>query len=187
MTVKITVCLLLSNIIQIAMPRFKPPRLPLPIKINSMPFEQSDGNDFIISKELLAGTQCTGFRDPNESRNVWIGRKKIGSRQTVAVKHQAVTDEIFKSRLIKTSHVNLVNLLAAFANATELFLIYEETEVSLYQVRGYMELEEKYISYICREAGVDKKSMVLYFCNTNLSIRFSLDYNIFTKRSVSVM
>lgn len=71
----------------------------------------------------------------------------------VAIKKREVLPSWDFTRLIKIQHCNVVNLLAAFHDALELYLVYESLPVSLSDVRscGYGPLKEFEMATVCKE------------------------------------
>ncbi|RAQ76853.1 hypothetical protein COH21_008696 [Aspergillus flavus] len=130
---------------------FTPNRISLPIKPNDSEFEQIKESKTSFCKGFSPWIKYTAIKDIDGRGKLWLVQDKLTSRQIFTIKQQRLTDKTITNRLIKTSHVNLVNLQAAFLENHVISFVYDTTRISLAQLRKNMDLEEKYISYICRE------------------------------------
>jgi hypothetical protein len=88
-------------------------------------------------------------------RRSWQGQlaeDHIVSNKRAADKQRTMPRRKLPTDLGKTSHGNVVKILAAFMDQNVVSFAYEVMDLTLGQLRYQTELEEKYISYICREA-----------------------------------
>ncbi|GMG37753.1 unnamed protein product [Aspergillus oryzae] len=135
-------------------PSVKRTRISLPIKPNDSEFEQIKESKTSFCKGFSPWIKYTAIKDIDGRGKLWLVQDKLTSRQIFTIKQQRLTDKTITNRLIKTSHVNLVNLQAAFLENHVISFVYDTTRISLAQLRKNMDLEEKYISYICREVSI---------------------------------
>jgi serine/threonine protein kinase len=93
------------------------------------------------------------IRDKGKPGKTYLAQDSVVSIKRLAVKQLRVARKSLTANLQRTSHGNVVNLLAAFVDGNVVSLAYEVMDITLGELRRQTELEEKYISYISREAG----------------------------------
>ncbi|KAL4780124.1 kinase-like domain-containing protein [Aspergillus varians] len=151
--------------------RYKPPRLPIVIKSAHMVLEQPIHHDSFFCEE----------GSPWKRYTIISNKGKFGTRlaqdssalpKIVAVKQHTIAARSLTINLRRTCHANLVNLLTAFIDENVVFLAYEAMDITLGQLRNQVELEEKYISYICREVlhGLQYFHNELQVCQVDISL-----------------
>jgi hypothetical protein len=92
--------------------------------------------------------------DEGKPRKTYVSQDSIRSAKRVAVKQLTVARSSLTTNLRRTSHGNVVNLLAAFVDGNVISLAYEVIDIPFGELRRQTQLEEKYISYMSREVGV---------------------------------
>jgi hypothetical protein len=134
--------------------RYKPPRIPVSIKSANTIVERTKYQKQFFCEN---GSPCTGYNvisDKGKPGKTYLAQGSIVSTKRVAVKQLTVARRSLTTSLRRTSHGKVVNLLAAFVDGNVVSLAYEVMDITLGELRRQTELEEKYISYISREAGV---------------------------------
>jgi hypothetical protein len=134
--------------------RYKPPRIPITIKNADMIPEQSNDQKLFSCDEDSPWTRFDVTSDKGKLGGIQFAQDSIVSTERVADKQYTVSRNKLPINLGKTSHGNVVKILAAFMDQNVVSLAYEDMDLTLGQLRYQTELEEKYISYICREACV---------------------------------
>ena len=102
---------------------------------------------------------------------VVIAYRKNSTFEVVAIKKTpAGSGDSSITRLTKTSHDNIVNLLDAFLCGGSIFIIYECMDTSLAEIdASLIELEEPHIAAVCHEVSLLMPSR----CAVLIFIRFS--------------
>jgi serine/threonine protein kinase len=89
--------------------------------------------------------------DKGKLGRIQLAQDSIASTKREADKQHTVSRSKLPTNLGKASHGNVVKILGAFMDQNVVSLAYEVMDLTLGQLRYQTGLEEKYISYICRE------------------------------------
>ncbi|EDN11150.1 predicted protein [Histoplasma mississippiense (nom. inval.)] len=132
--------------------RQKPPPLPVTVKrsSNESPGEvKRQETDFCQTGNPWQ--RYERFTQEGKSRSIYLAFEKSQTASMVAVKvcHNVTVNPT--RSLVRTSHVNLVNLKAAFIDKEIVYLIYERVDLSLNHLHSCVSLKEAHIAAICKE------------------------------------
>jgi hypothetical protein len=132
--------------------RLKPARLPLPVKRSA-----DDSGEFSKRRAVFAhdGSPWGKYQKlQNESAKgkTYLVFEKASPGTIVAVKeYMTGADDMSTTRLCRTSHTNLVNLVLVFTEPEKLYFVYERMDISLEQLAAAVKLKEPQIAFLCKE------------------------------------
>jgi hypothetical protein len=134
--------------------RYKPRRIPIAIKSADVIPERSNDQKLFSCDESSPWTRFSVTSHKGKLGRIQLAQDSIASTKREADKQHTVSRSKLPTNLGKTSHGNVVKILGAFMDQDVVSLAYEVMDLTLGQLRYQTGLEEKYISYICREACV---------------------------------
>jgi hypothetical protein len=163
-----------------------PPRLPIKVKLDSNLWGQPSKRTITEFCEQASPWQkYQRIVSDCQAGPVVVAHEHRLTFSVVAIKQREVAAGWDFKRLIKVQHGNIVNLLAAFCDLSQLYLVYESMPVSLSDVQGcsYGPLKEFEMATVCKEVGTILSTF--FACMLRLS-RFAKDSSISNRSSVCV-
>jgi hypothetical protein len=171
-----------------------PPRLPVKAKPNSNLWSQpptvtapcpppSKRTITAFCEETSPWQKYHRIVSDNQAGPVVVAHEHRLTFSVVAIKEREVVAGWDLKRLIKVQHGNIVNLLAAFRDLSQLYLVYESMPVSLSDVQAcpFGPLKEFEMATVCKEVGI--VSSAFFTCMLRLG-RFAKGSSIFSRSSV---
>ena len=116
--------------------RYQPPRLPLPVVPSSTGWTESSkrpASEFC--QNASPWRTYNRLLTDDEAGPVIIAHEHTLNFPMVAIKQRGLDQNWNLRRLIRVEHSNIVSLLAAYRDASELYLVYESMAVSLSQIQ----------------------------------------------------
>jgi hypothetical protein len=163
-----------------------PPRLPVKAKPNSNLWSQPSKRTITaFCEETSPWQKYHRIVSDCQAGPVVVAHEHRLTFPVVAIKEREVIAGWDFKRLIKVQHGNIVNLLAAFRDLSQLYLVYESMPVSLSDVQAcpYGPLKEFEMATVCKEVGI--VSSAFFTCILRLG-RFAKGSSIFNRSSVCV-
>jgi hypothetical protein len=161
-----------------------PPRLPVKVKSDSNLWSQPSKRTITaFCEENSPWQKYHRIVSDYQAGPVVVAHEHRLTFSVVAIKQQEVVAGWDFKRLIKVQHGNIVNLLAAFCDSSQLYLVYESMPVSLSDIQAcsYGPLKEFEMATVCKEVGT--VSSTFFGCTLRLS-RFAKDSSISSRSSV---
>lgn len=163
-----------------------PPRLPVKVKPDSNLWGQPSKRTITEFCEQASPWQkYHQIVSDCQAGPVVVAHEHRLAFSVVAIKQREVVAGWDFKRLIKVQHCNIVNLLAAFCDLSQLYLIYESMPVSLSDVHAcsYGPLKEFEMATVCKEVGIVSSA---FFACMLRPRRFAKDSSISNRSSVCV-
>lgn len=113
-----------------------------------------DGESELRKKTAWKCGNYTIFKTSKNPQKTCLAFRTDCVGRVVAIKHCEATRANQAVNLVKTTHLNLVNLLDVFSEKGVYHLAYQLMEVSLQQLNSCFELGEMEIAFICQEVRV---------------------------------
>jgi hypothetical protein len=161
-----------------------PPRLPVKVKPDSNLWGQPSKRTITaFCEETSPWQKYHRIVSDCQAGPVVVAHEHRLTFAVVAIKQREVVAGWDFKRLIKVQHGNIVNLLAAFRDLAQLYLVYESMPVSLSDVQAcpYGPLKEFEMATVCKEVGI--VSSAFFTCMLRLG-RFAKGSSIFSRSSV---